>query len=273
MSDPLIADIVIGDMHIGHKTAILYPYGLEDHKPNKAQRWLYRVWEGEFLPTVRELIKDTDYVHGLLGGDMGDIDFKKRSEQFWTKDINLISDNANTLLDPLIEMCDTVHVLKGTVAHTGHNSQVDEAIARNFDNVEKRDDNNYAWYILDYYLPDRSLVNAQHYGKKRSKWGEENLITMLRNEIALEKLNNGRPVPSVAYRFHFHWSGITARNKKPIVVQVPGWQLPYDYVAQIDPVGRVPIVGGFVTLHQGGKVVNMYPLNYTYKERIWTPKS
>jgi len=275
MSDPLIADIVIGDMHIGHKTAILYPYDLEDYKPNVAQRWLYRdVWLGKFLPEVKVILKENKpkYVHGLLGGDMGDIDFKKRSNEYWTKDINIIRDNANILLEPFMELCDAVHILKGTKSHTGQNSQVDEAIARNFDNVAKRNETNYAWYVCDYRLPDGTLVNAQHYGKNKSKWGEGNLVNALRDEIILERAKHRRPVPIICYRFHFHWSYVTSEHKRPIIVQVPGWQLPYDHVAQIDPVGRVPVVGGFVALYQSGDVVDTFPLNYTYKERIWSPK-
>jgi len=268
MSDPLIADIVIGDMHIGHKTAILYPYDLEDYMPNIGQRWLYKdVWLGKLLPEVKAILKQhkPKYVHGLLGGDMGDIDLKKRSEQYWTKDINIIRDNANTLLDPFMELCDTVHVLKGTKAHTGQNSQVDEAIARNFDNVEKRNDAYYAWYKVDYRLGG-VLVNAQHYGKNKSKWGEGNLVNALRDEIILERTKHSRSVPTVCYRFHFHWSYITSRYKKPIIAQVPGWQLPYDHIAQIDPVGRITEVGGLVSLYKGKEVVDMFPLNYYYPE-------
>lgn len=273
MSDPLIADIAIGDMHIGHKTGIIFPYKLEDYNPNKAQRWLYRVFTKELLPEVKALLDEwkPDYVHGLLGGDMGDLNFKNRSHQYWAKTEGQVIENANRLLEPFFELCDGVHVLQGTKSHAGKGHQLDEAIADNFDNTIRRDEYNASWSQCDYRLGG-VLVNARHYGKNRSKWGRYNLINSLGDEIILEKTRKGSPVPDIVYRFHFHWSGMTTEREKPIVVQVPSWQLPYDHIAEIDPVGRTPIVGGFVAFYKKGKVVKTYPLNYTYKERIWSPK-
>lgn len=274
MKKKISLDIVISDMHVGQKNAIIYPDKTGDYKPNAEQKWLFKVFSKHFLPDIDSIIKDVkpDYVHGLLGGDMGDIDFKNRSSHFWTKDVLRIQENANNLLEPFFDLCDSIHCLKGTRSHTGENSQVDEAIARNFDNVVKRDDENHAWYRCEYKLSG-VLVDAQHKGKNKSKWADENLITALREEIWKDRSRNNRHIPDVAYRFHFHWFGDTSIHKKPYVVQVPSWQLPNGYIAEIDSVGRTPVVGGFVAVYQSGKVVDRFPLTYTYKEeKIWRPK-
>ena len=267
-------DIVISDTHVGHKTGLIYPDKLEDYKPNDMQRWLFKVWHDNFLPDVKAIIKDVKptFIHGLTAGDMGDADFKNRSTQFWTKDINQIKSNANDLLEPFFELCNAVHCIKGTRSYTGQNSQIDEAIADNFDNVVKQDDYNNAWYRCEYELSG-VLVDAQHRGKNRSKWAKENLITALRQEIIVDRSMNNRRIPDVVYRGHFHWWGDTSIHVKPYVVQVPSFQLPNDFIAEIDPVGGTPKVGGFVAVYQNGKIADRFPLTYTYKEEpIWRPK-
>ncbi len=156
--------------------------------------------------------------------------------------------------------------------NTGQNSQIDEAIADNFDNVVKQDDYNNAWYRCEYELSG-VLVDAQHRGKNRSKWAKENLITALRQEIIVDRSMNNRRIPDVVYRGHFHWWGDTSIHVKPYVVQVPSFQLPNDFIAEIDPVGGTPKVGGFVAVYQNGKIADRFPLTYTYKEEpIWRPK-
>lgn len=268
------ADLVIGDAHIGSKVGIIHPGKTGDYKPNKEQKWLFKIFHKNILPEMAAIIKDAkpDYVHGLTGGDMADIDFKNRSSYYWSTNILKIQANANDLLEPFFDMCDAVHCIKGTKSHTGENSVADEAIAENFNNVVKRDEDNYAWYRCEYILSG-VLVDAQHKGKNKSKWADENLITALREEIWKDRSRNDRRIPDVAYRFHFHWFGDTSIHKKPYVVQVPSLQLPAPYIPEIDSVGRTPEVGAFVALYQNGEVVDRFPLRYTYKEeKPWRPK-
>lgn len=97
------ADIVIPDTHVGHKLALCHPRGLGDYKMNAAQKWVWKCWDKNFRPDLQAYLDKwkPDYIHGLFGGDMGDIDFRNRSTQFWTKDVLRIQDNANELLEPL----------------------------------------------------------------------------------------------------------------------------------------------------------------------------
>lgn len=271
MSDPLIAELRIGDIHDGHRTAIMYPKNYRRYTPNKAQKWLYKVFTKNFLVDVQELLDEfkPDYVHGNIGGDCGDLNYHNRSEQYWAETEWEVIDNLKLLLRPFVELCDTVHFLKGTKSHVGKSHQLDEAIAREFS--ETVWNNDYAsWTEVNAVLAG-VLVNSRHYGKNQSKWGKGNLINSLRDEIILDCIKHGRRVPDIAYRHHFHWAGMTVHNEKPMVVQVPSWQLPYDHIAQIDPVGRTPVVGGVVSFYQGKTILGVHQLNYTWKEKSWSP--
>ncbi|MBW2559120.1 MAG: hypothetical protein JRD69_09880, partial [Deltaproteobacteria bacterium] len=238
-------DISVGDIHVGNKFALMYPDADLDYRINASQRWLFKAWSEHFLPAVETLIDGTefDHVHLLLGGDLGDKDGKNRSTFFWSRDEKTIVENAVTLLEPLVDMVDSVHVIRGTQSHTGPASSIDEAIARNFDNVvwKSKRDKQAAWYKTRYKLAG-VLVDAQHYGKNKSKWADENLITALRTEVIKEYA--GEELPKMIQRFHFHWFGTTSIHKEPIVMQCPSWQLPNEYIAEIDAVGRKPVVGG-----------------------------
>jgi hypothetical protein len=282
MDEPLIKkygknvamDIVIGDTHIGHNTGIVHPDKLESHKPNAMQKWLYKVWATEFLPTIERIKKHVKpkYVHLLVGGDMGDLDWKQRAvQEYWATDIEQIKDNAFELLEPLFNMADSAHVLKGTKAHTG--GQLDEAIGKNFDNVIPRNDFHAAHYKCMYELSG-VLVHAQHKGVNRGRWAKRSLLEALRARIILKYAEDKSRIPDVIYRFHFH-KGITTDEREPhMVMAVPSWQLPNGYISEIDPVGGKAEVGGIVSLYQKGKVIDHFRLFYTYEdgERIWRPK-
>ena len=268
---PISIDYVSGDFHVGHKCGICHPDILEDdYKMNKGQMWLWSVFCHHFIPDLKHIIKLTKpkHVHGLFGGDMGDRDAKNRSNQFWTKKATLIEDNAVELLEPLTQLCDSLHFLKGTRSHTG--DEIDNAIAVNFDHAV----GDRAHYEANYILEDVK-ISARHYGKNRSKWADTNLLNGLRSEIILEYAKSKKRIPDMNYRHHFHWFGMTPEYEPYRVVSIPSFQLPYDqdYVAEIDPVGKHAYVGGFVAVYQNGKVVDDFPLTYTYpKEDSWTPK-
>jgi hypothetical protein len=270
---PISMDIVISDAHIGHKTGIVYPDKLEDYKPNDMQKWLWKVWDKEFLPTVKKIKKKIrpKYTHLLVGGDMGDLDWKQRAvNEYWATSIEVIKDNAFELLEPLFNMVDNAHVLKGTKAHTG--GQLDEAIAKNFDNVIPRNEFHSAHYKVRYEYSN-VYVEAQHKGVNRGRWSKRSLLESLRSRVIQERAEKNRRIPDMSYRFHFHHGLTTDLDEPFIFAQVPSWQLPNGYIAEIDPVGRTPEVGGLVVLYQDGKVVDCFKLFYTYEEdEIWRPK-
>jgi hypothetical protein len=200
-----------------------------------------------------------------MGGDMGDMDAKGRSRQYWSKLATEVEANAVELLTPLVELFDTFHAVRGTKSHT--NGELDKAIASNFDNCAG------VGYEVRYEL-EGVLCEARHKGANRSKWADENLLNGLRSKIILSRGSNKERVPDMSYRHHYHWYGTTSRDKNFRVVSVPSFQLPYDneYIAEIDAVGETAHVGAFCAVYQNGKVVDDFPLLYTYpKENVWKP--
>jgi hypothetical protein len=63
-------DIILGDLHVGHVMGIAHPDMPDGKTLTKTQRWLFTVWDTEFLPAIWKILDDEkpDYVHCLLGG-------------------------------------------------------------------------------------------------------------------------------------------------------------------------------------------------------------
>lgn len=262
-------DVVFGDFHNGHLTGIASEkYYTERMQLNDAQLWLLGVYNQRLIPDIKNIIKDVkpDFVHGEMGGDMGDMDVKNRSDQYWSKKSTEIEKNAIELLTPLIKLFDAFHALKGTKSHT--NGELDKAIASNFDNCVGI--GNEVRYELE-----GVLCEARHKGANRSKWVDENLLNALRSKIILSRAANKERIPDVSFRHHYHWYGTSPKDKPFRVISIPSFQLPYDhdFIAEIDAVGETAHVGAFCILYQNGKVVDDWRLLYKYPKEIpWTPK-
>lgn len=265
-------DIHISDLHVAHKTAIMYPDPDLEWKMNKTQKWLFKcwnTWQDDMWPWIDSL--NPDHVHLTVVGETADIDYKKRGSQFWTKNYHTATENAIRLLNPLVEKADAVHVFKGTEAHVGTDGTVDNIVARDFDNIIKANGMDYAWYWAEYDI-DGVLFDVAHHGKNRSKWADENLLTALRTEIIKDRVENGRPIPDIVSRGHYHWFGTTSEFKRPLVVSLPPWQIPTEYIYRIDPVVKTPKVGAVVFICDDGEF-QVKPFIYTFPRRKpWTFK-
>jgi len=274
MSDehPTYIDIHIDSLHVGHKSGMYYNGRNFDYKPNPANRWLWKVWN-MFWEEVEQLIEkhNPSHVHLSMLGEAGDIDYKMRSNEFWTKDYDVVKDNAIEVLERPMKLVDGAHFFRGTDAHVGSGGTLDELIASEYESAIPTEDGKFAHLRAEYELGG-VLFDVQHKGKNRSKWGDTNLITALREEIILDRTHNKRPVPDVITRGHFHWLGATDINVSPLVVQVPSFQLPYKYIHDIDAVGRTPIVGGVVFIIKNRKVT-YEPITYTFpRSKVWKQK-
>jgi len=270
------AEIQVSDTHVGHKTGIMFPDPYIDHKPNKAQKWLYKTFSVNFQFAIEEFLDKwkPDYVHISLLGDMGDIDYKNRSKQFWTSERTMIAHNAGQLLDPLVQMADSLHLVRGTKAHIGEDGGVDELIAKEFDITVPPDGyQQFSHWFVDFELSN-VLINIAHHGRNRTKWTDDNGLNSLKNEIILSRAKNNERIPKIISRGHFHFSGHTPWDDFPYVIAVPSWQLPTDFIYRIDPKTEIPMVGGNAIMLEDGKIIDVLRKRYRYpRSKVWRPKN
>lgn len=269
----MIIDVHIDSLHVGHKTGLYYDSDDFPYKPNKINRWNWKCWNLLWDDVVKLKKKHKARLHVSILGEAGDINYSaRRSGEFWTQSYKVASDNAIKILEPISEMADWMHFFRGTTAHVGdQESTIDEIIADNFDNIVRTDDDRAAHAHATYEL-EGVLFDVAHHGKNKGKWAEENPLTALRNEIVLDRAKDNSPIPDVITRGHMHWSGETTPYRKPFAVQVPSFQLPYEFIHRINIVGRRPEVGGAIFLCNKGEFE--YEPKYYKPERnkTWQPK-
>lgn len=270
-------DILVGDVHDGHKSGLCHPDMPDGVTQNKEQRWLYEVYASHFLPELKEYIKlhKPTTKHVVYGGDMVERDWKSRNKEneMWSRDYRETVPNAIELLKPITSLADYIHVIKGNQAHSGQSGEADElfAYALPYEKVVKNSGNKWI-HNTAYWKAEGLLFQAKHKGKNYSKKNIDSIIASLRSDIVMECHRKGQPVPDVAYRFHNHWAGISSDWEKPIIVQNPSWQLPYEWVNEIDDIGQTPVVGATAFVYSGGKLIDKRKFTYTWERYVWMPK-
>jgi hypothetical protein len=275
---PTAVDIHIDGLHVGHKLALYYNHPDFDHKPNEANKWLWKKWNLMLDDFQRILDREKpDEVHLSSLGEAADVDVKKRNGgEFWTTDKGLATENSIRILEPLIELVDAAHFCVGTKSHVGDNFiTTDDMVAANWaksktnphgvtitpSNVKS------AWNAVDYYL-NGTLFNIQHKGKNRYKWSPGNGVSALGQEIVLQRYREvEKQFPDVVSRGHWHWIYVTPPDEDPVCVQVPSWQINPDYVYSLDPVGRMPVVGAVAFVIRDGELQPPIKLQYQFPRR------
>jgi hypothetical protein len=271
------ADILLGDWHIGHKRAIMYPDPNIDYRANDKQRWLFKCYQSmlDDIDGILETYK-VSYIHALFGGDMGDLDYKMRGSgkrEYWASTSEEVVFNASQLLDPLMKLVDDAHFLMGNDAHVGVDGTLDNVIAEDFANAVPLDEkrNEWAWPGVDYEIQGK-LINSVHKGKNKTKWTDVNGLSSLSAEVLLDRVKDSERIPDILVRFHFHY-GLQLRDLHPHPISVAPFQLKSDFIRYIDAVDGTPKVGGHILIFGDGELIHTEPLLYKMPRRaVWRKK-
>lgn len=250
------AEIALSDFHTGSILGLFYPSSAFDHKANDWQKWLWKVWGNHILPGIDTILAKwkPEVVHTILVGDLGDIDYKLRSPgEYWTRNAGIVVENLAEILAPISKISDYMRFVWGTKSHIGDEGGIDEAIARNFSNTiwQSKDQ---AGYIRASYELAKVRIEAQHFGKGKSTVARTNLLNSLASQIVKARIHDGDKIPDMVWRGHNHWTGISDIEQKPLICQVPPFQLSPHYYYHMNPIGERPVIGARMTLYENGKI-------------------
>jgi hypothetical protein len=281
----LAIEVQVSDLHVGSRLGICPPGALDDSGAqiglNPYQKWLLDCWE-ETWDDVEALIKQYEkeygqriYRHLSVLGEPADIDWKKRSNQFWTKNRATARRAAIQLLDPIIdEYFDAVHFVRGTEAHGGSENEMDELIADNYDQTVRNEDTGTASWWSAEIEPGGVLFDLGHHGKRGTlPWTEENGLISLREQIAFRRYREGEPVPDIISRGHYHFFLETNPHKKPYAYILPAWQATTSYGHRIDPTNRKPQCGCIFIICKDGEFVRHPIVKKWERKKPWKPSS
>mgnify|MGYP002507679058 CR=1 FL=1 len=253
---------ITGDLHAGSTVAGCPPVvDLDDgdaYHASKSQRWIWDNW-----------LKYCEQAAGadvaILNGDIVEGDAKDRSYQVITRNRATIKRVACAVIEPLANAADRIYFVRGTPAHGGKSSEIEESIAEDFDNTVK-DGKNYSWPRLS-VLAERVRLDVAHTATMGGQpWSKRMAAERLANRILYEYAERDEPMPDLVIRSHCHqWS--KGGNRRVYCMYIPGWTFATEYINQINQ-GAQAEIGGII-LHVDGKHYEIERFEPEPLKRVW----
>jgi len=193
------------------------------YRASKAQLWIGRCWTDYWQKVKTEAAGAP--VWCVLDGDVFENQHHGTS-QLWSlnpADWQLAAQHVFTGL-PI----DRLFVVRGTEAHAGASSHLEEQFGRDM-GAEPNGDL-ASWWDLP-LLASGVLFNVCHKGPLgRLPWTRSNPLNRLAYELMDEAAHNGRRVPDIALRAHNHIVEENSPRCRIRVFALPAWQLRTAYV-------------------------------------------
>lgn len=231
--------LIISDLHINSTVALCYPeLKLDDggvYSPSQSQKWLYSGWH-----SMMEDVKTRENLITILNGDVIDAN-KHSAHQLISKNKSSILKHAALLLKPLADISSKLFMVRGTSAHTGESSELEETLALLLNAEVNPDSGNSTFWNLLVEI-DGVLLDIAHHGKIGTKpWTRQNSLNALATEIIVNRVISGAAIPQLAIRSHYHTYSDTNNNFPVRVIQTPAWQLSteYSYRSAIDNIADI----------------------------------
>ena len=263
--------IVVSDLHINSTVALCPPLiQLDDggtYKASKSQRWLWNSWidlwdnKAPTYPGEHILI---------INGDLGDIDDKARSHQIITRNNATIQSIVLDTIEPAVQWADKIYIIRGTAAHTGKSSWLEEAIAQDLDNTIP-DDNTASWWHLRATREGVRFDVAHHASMGNLPHTSPNAA----NKVAFlaqyrYAVDMKQPPPDVAIRSHNHRYADSGSNYGTFALLTGAWTIATEFVYRIGQENTLSDIMAHVFVCDNGKY-KLENIKYDYPEvkRIW----
>ncbi len=172
---------------------------------------------------------------------------------------------------PWAEMFDRFWVIRGTEAHGGGQGELEETFATQIGAVPDAVLDHNSWWHLKLDIAGVKFSVAHHPATAGYlPYTRRPAVLRLANIEAWSYEDNQDELPDVILRAHTHAYNRTPVGMRPMVVQLPAWQLGTSYMHRKGSYQNVP-VGGCWFLCEDGRVVD-YDVELYWPERrgYWT---
>jgi hypothetical protein len=258
--------ICISDLHINSTVALAPPsVNLDDggtYHSSRGQRWLWECWL-DFVEKVKSLEGRKVL---LINGDLGELDVKRRSNQLVTTNKATIQALVVDTLAPLVDIVDSLIVIRGTMAHTGKSQWLEESIARQYDHaVHDKACDNASFYHFRGEIGGVKIDAAHHVSMGGLPWTAKNAANKLAYLATVAyAVDYKQPAPDYIYRAHNHRYADSGNNFDVKAILLPCWSLITEYGYRI---------GRELDLADIGGVINGELVRYKPKVgRVWALK-
>lgn len=268
--------IHISDLHVNSVVAVCPPeiqLDKDSHRASREQRELWHCWldfcdKASAQPGRRVL---------LIGGDLAELDTKRRSNELITPNKAIIQRMVIDTLEPILAVITDVIILRGTTAHVGKSAWIEDAIAKDLTgvNVIKDDEGHCSHYHIRRDIGGTCVDMAHHASMSglpgKRNYGAEKLAAEV---LWYYRIAMDTPPPRLVLRSHNHQRAHAELTEGPYTVRVdysPAWSLKPEYIYRAGKENTVSDIGGtFYHFYPGG--FDAEPITYRYKQpkgRLW----
>lgn len=268
------AIIVVSDLHINSTVAICPPaVNLDDggtYHASHTQMWLWRSWQ-DFIAQIGRDYPDHRKIL-VINGDLGELDTAKRSIQLITLNKATILKMVWEVLDPLAQDVDRMLFLRGTAAHTGKSSWLEEATANDSSiSIRQSDDVASHWHYRGVCEGVR-LDIAHHTSAGGYPWTRGGSALRLAAKTVWQyRVARRIDPPHLVIRSHNHHYQDSGGNYETHAILTPAWTTATEYMYRVGHENELSDIGGIVVACENGQY-NVKRYRYTPKEdkRVWT---
>jgi len=255
------------DLHV-NSTVGLCPPGVElddggTYRPSQAQRWLWRNW----LELWERVGSIEGRKVGVVCGDVGELDTKRRSVQLISANKATIIKMVTSALEPMLAVVDQLIIIRGTPAHTGKGSWLEESVAEDLDNVI-RDASSASHYHARITIDGVRLDIAHHAPMGRQPWARNTgANTLASKTLWYYRVGMHKPPPHLVIRAHNHQAARGYAEDGGDCVEVrylPAWTLATEFVFRSGYENVLADVGGLI-VHINEGAYACEPVMYPYK--------
>lgn len=245
--------VVNSDLHCNSTVALCPPViELDDggsYRASKVQLHLWRSWT-DFWSRIAQMKKDLNAdVWSVFNGDTADKD-SHRGTQVITRNEATINNITLCTLDPALAITDLLFFIRGTPAHTGKSSYIEESLAEDLDAYPDDDTGNYSWWELPLTVSGVTFHIAHHRRLTHLPWTHGGAANRLAAQLVYEYADDPTR-PDIAIRSHGHRIDESSLTHPIKVIFTPAWQLKTEFVYRIASESLSHIGGLVFTCNKG----------------------
>lgn len=268
--------ISLSDTHINSTTALCVPrFNLDDggtYYASPAQKELYKFFL-EFAEDVKRITEGYTRIV-VFNGDIGELDSKNRSHQLITRNRATVLRMTVETLNPVIILADAIVVVRGTPAHSGKSSWLEEALARDLEGLTiPFSDEIYSHYHYKQRIGNVRFDIAHHARMGGMRHTAKTYAVRLAQETMDKYRDRNELPPHVIIRSHQHRRADSGHNWPSFAIYTPSWQLPNEYIYRIGKENDYPDIGGDIFLCTNNTQEHVNKNCIIYPDFIWYPLS
>jgi hypothetical protein len=261
--------VLLSDLHANSKAGLCPPvvnlYSGGTYRAGRPQRWVY----SRFL-AFRDEVGEAQQRNGgrvilFLNGELADDNKHSKFDLVELHPDGQMSVAIDALM-PLLELIDRergdlIYVLRGTEAHSGPDSWMDNAIGRDIGAVvsaeeETRDGARtriHSFYNLMASIDGVRFKGAHHppVSPGRLPWTQGLFAQRLAAHVYYSAVRAKEPPPDVFFSGHFHVPGDSYDAFPTRALALPAWQLPTSFAYRLGADRPLPVGGVIVTCDRG----------------------